>query len=302
MMLELKDILNLKYKNYKSIIISMTEDYFSHLSKEERRIIVGKGTENPFSGEYDNFFEAGVFICRACKAPLYESNTKFDSGCGWPSFDDEIEGRISRFEDFSGGRIRTEICCKKCEGHLGHVFHGENITYKNTRHCVNSLSIQFKKYDNLSKAYFGAGCFWSVEQIFREITGVYMCQSGYMGGHTHNPNYTDVCTGKTNHAEVVEIYYDDKDVSYNELLKIFWKNHNPTNLNRQGNDIGTQYRSVIFFTTDEQKVMAKDSVILFQKDWENKITTQIESAKVFYRAEEYHQNYLNKNNLGSCHI
>lgn len=278
------------------------QDFFSNLDKEEKRIIVDKGTEAPFSGKYNDHFDAGIFICRACKSPLYESNTKFDSGCGWPSFDDEIEGAISRYEDLSGGRIRTEICCKKCGGHLGHVFHGEQITQKDTRHCVNSLSIQFKKYDNLCVAYFGAGCFWSVEKKFREIKGVYMCQSGYMGGDTKNPNYKEVCTGTTNHAEVVEVYYDEKDVSYDSLLQIFWNNHNPTTLNRQGVDIGTQYRSVIYYTSDVQKDSANSSLIEFQKNWDKPIVTKIEESTVFYRAEEYHQNYLNKNNLGNCSL
>lgn len=276
--------------------------FFSNLNKEEKWIIVDKGTEDPFSGEYNDHFDAGIFICRACKNPLYESNTKFNSGCGWPSFDDEIEGSISRNEDLSGGKVRTEICCKKCDGHLGHVFHGEQITQKDTRHCVNSLSIQFKKYDNLSIAYFGAGCFWSVEKIFRDTKGVYMCQSGYMGGDTKNPNYREVCTGTTNHAEVVEVYYDEKEVSYDSLLQIFWINHNPTTLNRQGLDIGTQYRSVIYYTSDVQKDSANSSLIASQKNWDRSIVTQIEKSKVFYRAEEYHQNYLNKNNLGSCSL
>ena len=278
------------------------QDFFSNLNQEEREIIVNKGTEAPFSGEYNDHFDAGIFICRACKSPLYESNTKFNSGCGWPSFDEEIAGSISRNEDLSGGRFRTEICCKKCDGHLGHVFHGEQITQKDTRHCVNSLSIQFKKYDNLSIAYFGAGCFWSVEKIFRDTKGVYMCQSGYMGGDTKNPNYREVCTGTTNHAEVVEVYYDEKEVSYDSLLQIFWKNHNPTTLNRQGVDIGTQYRSVIYYTSDIQKDSANSSLIASQKNWDRSIVTQIEKSTVFYRAEEYHQNYLNKNNLGSCSL
>jgi len=127
----------------------MVKDYFSDLTPEEKHILKDKGTEAPFTGEYNEHFEAGIFICRACENPLYESNTKFNSGCGWPSFDDEIEGAITRYEDLSGGRIRTEICCSKCDGHLGHVFKGENLTSKNTRHCVNSLSIQFKAYDDL---------------------------------------------------------------------------------------------------------------------------------------------------------
>ena len=124
----------------------MSDDYFSHLRPEERFILKDKGTEPPFTGEYNDFYESGIFVCRACKSPLYESSTKFDSGCGWPSFDDEIEGAIVRYEDFSGGRVRTEICCAKCDGHLGHVFHGEQITKKDTRHCVNSLSIQFRPF------------------------------------------------------------------------------------------------------------------------------------------------------------
>ena len=122
----------------------MNEDYFSHLKPEEKHILKDKGTEPPFTGEYNDFYEAGTFICRACKSSLYESSAKFNSGCGWPSFDDEIPGAIVRYEDLSGSRVRTEICCAKCDGHLGHVFYGENITDKDTRHCVNSLSIQFK--------------------------------------------------------------------------------------------------------------------------------------------------------------
>ena len=121
----------------------MGNKYFKNLTQAEREILANKGTEAPFSGEYNNHFEKGYFVCRACNNKLYESKTKFDSGCGWPSFDDEIPGAIVRYEDNSLGRQRTEICCSKCDGHLGHVFHGEKITPKDTRHCVNSLSIRF---------------------------------------------------------------------------------------------------------------------------------------------------------------
>ena len=121
----------------------MENKYFKNLTNEEREIIANKGTEAPFSGEYNDHFEQGYFVCRACNNKLYESKTKFDSGCGWPSFDDEVPGAIVRYEDNSLGRQRTEICCSKCDGHLGHVFQGEKITPKDTRHCVNSLSIRF---------------------------------------------------------------------------------------------------------------------------------------------------------------
>jgi peptide methionine sulfoxide reductase msrA/msrB len=280
----------------------MTEDYFSDLTQEEKQILKNKGTEAPFSGEYNDFFEAGIFICRACKTPLYESNTKFNSGCGWPSFDDEIEKAIVRYEDLCGGRVRTEICCAKCDGHLGHVFVGEEITEKNTRHCVNSLSLQFKAYNNLEKATFGAGCFWQVEKIFKATTGVYLSSVGYMGGNTENPTYEEVCKGQTNHAEVVHIHFNPDIISYAEVLEIFWNNHNPTTKNRQGLDVGTQYRSVVFFHSEEQMKIVESSLKQQSKNWKNPIVTQIISAEKFYRAEEYHQNYLNKNNLGSCGI
>jgi len=280
----------------------MIKDYFSGLTFEEKHILKDKGTEAPFTGEYNEHFEAGIFICRACDNPLYESNTKFNSGCGWPSFDDEIEGAITHYEDLSGGQIRTEICCKKCDGHLGHIFVGEQITAKDTRHCVNSLSIRFKAYSKLQRATFGAGCFWSVEKLFKATEGVYLSSVGYMGGDTDIPTYKEVCTGTTNHAEVVDLYFNPKKISYSELLTIFWKNHNPTTLNRQGVDSGTQYRSVVFYHNQQQQKQAEQLKIAQQVHFENDIVTQIVSSEKFYRAEEYHQNYLKKNKLGSCRI
>ena len=280
----------------------MKKDYFSHLSPDEKHILKDKGTEAPFSGEYNDFFEAGIFVCRACESPLYESNTKFNSGCGWPSFDDEIIGAIKKYEDLSGDRVRTEICCAKCDGHLGHVFEGEQITAKNTRHCVNSLSIKFVPHSNLEVATFGAGCFWSVEKNFKSVKGVYMVQVGYMGGKTLNPTYHDICRGDTNHAEVLQIAFNPEIISYSDLLKIFWKNHNPTTLNQQGPDMGTQYRSVIFCQNDKQKELAESSISTQQTKWGKEIVTQIIPSEKFYRAEEYHQDYLDKNNLGSCSL
>ena len=280
----------------------MNKKYFSNLTNEERKILVEKGTEAPFSGEYNDLYEAGIFICRACESPLYESNTKFDSGCGWPSFDDEIFDAIVRSEDLSNGRVRTEICCAKCNGHLGHVFSGEKITQKNTRHCVNSLSIKFIPYANLEQVILGGGCFWYMEKVFKNIPGIYLSSVGYSGGNSENPTYEDVCKGDSNHAEVINLYFNPEKVSFDKLLQVFWDNHDPTTLNKQRDDEGTQYRSVIFYTSKSQKSTAKKSLHKLQLQLKVPVVTQLLVAENFYRAEEYHQNYLQKNNLETCSL
>ncbi|HZS43176.1 MAG TPA: peptide-methionine (S)-S-oxide reductase MsrA [Candidatus Paceibacterota bacterium] len=157
---------------------------------------------------------------------------------------------------------------------------------------------------NLQKATFGAGCFWQVEEIFRNIKGVKETAAGYAGGQLQNPTYEQVCTDKTGHAEVVEILYDPKEVDYEELLKIFFENHNPTTLNRQGPDVGTQYRSAIFYHTPEQKEIAEKYKNELEKSgkFKDPIVTEIAPATTFYRAEEYHQKYLAKRGLKVCDI
>jgi peptide-methionine (S)-S-oxide reductase len=152
------------------------------------------------------------------------------------------------------------------------------------------------------KATFGAGCFWSVELAFSQIPGVTATVAGYMGGALKNPTYKDVCTDETGHAEVVQIEFDPKLVSYEQLLDVFWSNHNPTTLNRQGPDVGRQYRSVIFSHTPEQRALAERSRAAMQERLApKKIVTAIEPAAVFYRAEEYHQQYLRKRGMDACH-
>ena len=283
---------------------NMSSDYFSKLTPEEKRVIVDKGTEAPFTGEYDDFFEHGVFVCRACSTPLYESKDKFDAGCGWPAFDKVKDGSIDRIKDMSLGYERTEIICAKCKGHLGHVFEGEKLTPENTRHCVNSISIRFLSYDSLSIATFAAGCFWGVEELFRTIPGVYSTTVGYVGGEKVDPTYKEVCTGNTGHAEAVQIVYDAKQVNFITLLNIFWNNHDPTTLNRQGPDVGSQYRSAIFFHHEDQKKAAENSKKELDRSnkFKKRIVTQIIPITNFYRAEEYHQDYLYKRGLGSCHL
>ncbi|SEN06092.1 peptide-methionine (S)-S-oxide reductase MsrA [Lihuaxuella thermophila] len=153
-------------------------------------------------------------------------------------------------------------------------------------------------------ATFGAGCFWGVEETFRKIPGVKNTVVGYMGGTVENPTYEDVCTDKTGHAEVVQIEFDPAEVSYEQLLDVFWSSHNPTTLNRQGPDVGTQYRSVIFYHTPEQKRAAEASKEKMDRSgkWKDPIVTEITPASAFYRAEEYHQRYLQKRGLDSCSL
>jgi peptide-methionine (S)-S-oxide reductase len=153
-------------------------------------------------------------------------------------------------------------------------------------------------------ATFGAGCFWGVEVTFRNVPGVKDAVVGYLGGTLANPTYRDVCTGRTGHAEVVQVTYDPSEVSYDTLLDVFWANHNPTTLNRQGPDVGTQYRSAIFFHTPEQKRLAEESRERLEKSgkFRRPIVTEITEATAFYPAEDYHQRYLEKRGLASCHV
>ncbi|MEO6696503.1 MAG: peptide-methionine (S)-S-oxide reductase MsrA [Gammaproteobacteria bacterium] len=156
----------------------------------------------------------------------------------------------------------------------------------------------------MEKATFGAGCFWGVEAAFRKVEGVLATHAGYLGGTLKNPTYEDVCTGRTGHAEVVEVTYDPQQVTYDELLSLFWGNHNPTTRNRQGPDIGTQYRSAIFFHTPEQEAAARESKAQLDASgrYKNPIVTEITPASEFYVAEDYHQQYLEKRGRSSCHI
>ena len=274
---------------------------YKKLTPEEYRIIVEKGTEVPFTGKYDDHYEKGVYSCRRCGAELYHSSSKFKSGCGWPSFDDEIQGAVRHLPDPDG--VRTEIVCANCEGHLGHVFIGEGYTDKNIRHCVNSVSIDFKAAEvKTERAIFAAGCFWGVEYHFSKKAGVISTTVGYIGGHVDNPTYKQVCTDTTGHAEAIEVVYDPEKVSYAELAKLFFETHNFTEVNRQGPDIGTQYRSEIFYLSDEQKQIAEDIIKqLKNKDYD--VKTSVTKATKFWKGEDYHQDYYDKNGQNPyCHI
>ena len=273
---------------------------YNPLTPEEERVILQKGTEQPFTGKHYNYKARGFYTCKRCDAPLYLSEDKFDSGCGWPSFDDEINGAVKQKPDPDG--TRTEIICANCGAHLGHVFFGEGFTKKNTRHCVNSISMNFIPHDKTGRAIFASGCFWGTDYHFRKTRGVLLTTAGYTGGHTPNPTYKQVCSGTTGHAEAVEVIFDPALVSYEELAKLFFETHDPTQVDRQGPDIGEQYRSEIFYLDEKQKEIA-ERLIEILKTRGFKVTTRVTRASTFWKAEDYHQDYyMNKGGAPYCHI
>lgn len=280
----------------------MKKIVFHPLTPEEEAVMIHKGTERPFSGNYDDFHERGTYTCRRCHTPLYRSTDKFKSGCGWPSFDDEIQGAVRRETDADGRR--TEILCATCGAHLGHVFEGEGLTDKNVRHCVNSISLQFVPAESVgtsAKAWFAGGCFWGVEFLFEKKDGVVSADSGYMGGATKNPTYREVCTGRTGHLEAVEVTYDPSRVTFRELAQYFFEIHDPTQKDGQGPDIGSQYLSAVFYGNEDEKAVAEELIgILEGKGYG--IATKLIPAGEFWKAEEYHQDYYrNKNGQPYCH-
>jgi peptide methionine sulfoxide reductase msrA/msrB len=269
---------------------------YNELTPEEEAVIIHKATEKPFSGIFYDHWEEGTYVCKRCNAPLYRSTDKFDSHCGWPSFDDEIPGAVKRLPDADG--TRTEILCSNCGAHLGHVFEGEGFTDKNVRHCVNSISMAFvpdDKAEKYKKAYFAGGCFWGVEYYFQDATGVISTRVGYMGGDKKNPTYSEVSGGKTGHAEAIEVEYDPESTSYEKLARLFFEIHDPTQINRQGPDIGEQYRSAVFYTDDDQKQIA-EKLIKLLKDKGYDVVTEVIAAGPFWEADDYHQDYYQKKN------
>lgn len=266
------------------------------LTQEEKNILINKGTERPFSGKYTNEKSKGVYTCKICDAPLYDSGDKFDSGSGWPSFDDAIKGAIKRIPDADGRRV--EIVCANCGAHLGHVFEGEGFTSKNRRYCVNSLSLNLiKKQDikdeNISYAYFAGGCFWGVEYYLQKLEGVKEVISGFMGGHVKNPSYYDVVRSNTGHLESVEVIYDKNKISFQELAKTFFEIHDPTQTDGQGPDIGKQYLSAVFVNNQEEREIVSKLIKKLETNG-YKIATKIIEKSEFYPADESHQNYYEK--------
>jgi peptide methionine sulfoxide reductase msrA/msrB len=300
------------------------------LTPEERRVIEHKGTEMPFSGRYWDHHAAGTYACRRCGTPLFSSDAKFDSGSGWPSFDQALPGAVREVPDADGSR--TEVVCARCGGHLGHVFRGEGFTARQTRHCVNSLSLDFQQASDdkavatgpavapgatasagtcapttnaapaKAEAFFAGGCFWGVEYWFEKMDGVLSAESGYMGGQVERPTYRQVCTGTTGHIETVRVVHDPSRVSFEALARRFFEIHDPTQVDRQGPDIGVQYRSVVFYADAAQREVAERLMrALVARGYE--VATRLEPAATFWPAEGYHQDYYeHKGSEPYCHM
>lgn len=263
------------------------------LTPFEKAIIYSKETEYPNTGDYTNCEESGIYLCRNCGLALFRSTHKFHSGCGWPSFEKEINGNIQRESDADG--YRTEILCKRCNAHLGHVFSGEGFTNLDTRHCVNSASLDFVAnldVEDSEEAILAAGCFWGVEYYLQKLPGVLKTEVGYSGGSKQNPTYKEVYSGRTGHLEVVRVLYDAQKITYEELIKKFFELHDFTQTNGQGPDLGEQYLSAIFYFNKVQQQKAEQIVqLLASKGYT--VATTLRAVTTFWPAEDYHQDYYN---------
>ena len=269
-------------------------------------------TERPFTGKYNDFWEKGVYVCAGCGTPLFRSEMKYEHGTGWPSFTTPVDEKNLEYrDDYSLLAKRIEVRCATCGAHLGHVFDdGPEPSF--LHYCVNSASLNFKPEgaDKASgpkaaaaarteTATFAAGCFWGVEYKMGKLPGVVSTIVGYTGGKTVDPTYEEVCTDKTGHAEAVQVTFDSARVSYADLVRHFFSIHNPTQVNRQGPDLGTQYRSAIFYHGEAQKEVARKVMDELEKSgkYKKRLATELVPASAFYKAEEYHQKYFEKHGV-----
>lgn len=276
------------------------EEWKEILTQEQFAVARLKGTERAFSSDLCSYFEAGRYACVCCETELFDAETKFESGTGWPSFTQPLKENVVAYQkDFSHGMVRVEALCNICDAHLGHVFE-DGPAPSGLRYCINALSLR-KITASENKIDLGGGCFWCTEAIFQRVKGVLKVESGYSGGTVVNPTYREVCSGATGHAEMIEITYNPDEISFEDLLRIHLSTHNPTNINRQGADFGSQYRSIIFYRTEDEKERAVKIISEAQKLYPEMIVTLLQKFEHFYKADDYHQNYYNRNrDAGYC--
>ena len=275
--------------------VEKTEEEWKALLNDESFYVTRKhGTERPHSSEMCSLFEPGLYACACCGTLLFDASQKFESGTGWPSFTQPIQDNVINYiDDSSFGMTRIETTCSTCDAHLGHVF-PDGPAPSGLRYCMNAAALK-----NVTKktetATFGGGCFWCTEAIFQRLKGVESVRSGYSGGKVNDPSYREVCGGRTGHAEVVQVTYDPSKISYEDLLRIHLTTHNPTTLNQQGADMGTQYRSIILAHNDEQSKAAEAVIKEVQGSYSDPIVTEVAPFSAFYVAEQEHHNYFNDN-------
>jgi peptide methionine sulfoxide reductase msrA/msrB len=305
------------------------------LTEEQFKVTCEAATEPPFKNKYWDNHEAGLYVDVTTGEPLFSSTDKFDSGSGWPSFTKPVQKQVvTEHRDMAYGMVRVEVRSKTGDAHLGHVFDDGPSDKGGMRYCINSASLRFipvaqleaEGYGEYLKlfqpqsssgavktasgksetAYLAGGCFWGMEDLLRKIPGIVETEAGYTGGWLENPKYDDTHDSKSGHAESVKVVFDPTVISYSDLLeKWFFRMHDPTTPNRQGNDVGTQYRSALFPTDDAQKKVAEDVIARVNKagKWKKPIATTVEPFKKWWKAEDYHQDYLVKNPAGyTCHF
>ena len=321
-------VTNYQPENMKDFKKPETAELKKKLTSEQYAVTQQCGTEPAFHNAYWDNHKPGIYVDVVSGEPLFSSLDKFDSGTGWPSFTQPLAGtNMVEKQDTAYGMTRTEVRSKMADSHLGHVFEDGPGT-NGLRYCINSASLKFIPVEEMETAGYGSllapfvkaglvkpathetailagGCFWGMEEILRTIPGVIKTTVGYSGGKTADPTYEQVCTGQTGHAESIEVVFDPAKLTYAKLLDYFFRMHDPTTANRQHNDVGTQYRSAIFYTTPEQTATAERVKAELDKSrrFNRPIVTEITPASKFYSAEEYHQKYLVKHPGGyTCHV